>query len=119
MQTTGHCQVLGTDGYDRLGKVRGIVDVIKSCFLAVYDPRKESSIGEGMIPIKVRSYMKQNMPKKPVKRGFKIWMRADALNGYVTELSVFTGKTAGAPEKNIIMDLNRKPTKQRIPCVHR
>ena len=36
-------------------------------------------------------------------------MRADAVNGYVSELSVYTGKTAGAPEKNlggkVVMDL--------------
>ena len=36
-------------------------------------------------------------------------MRADAENGYVSELSVHTGKTAGAPEKNlggkVVMDL--------------
>ena len=61
----------GTDGYDRLGKVRGIIDMIKSHFLAVYDAHKESSIDEAMIPFKGRSSMKQYMPKKPVKRGFK------------------------------------------------
>ena len=45
-----------------------------------------------MIPFKGRSSMKQYMPKKPVKRGFKIWMRADAVNGYVSELDVYVGK---------------------------
>ena len=45
-----------------------------------------------MIPFKGRSSMKQYMPKKPVKRGFKIWMRADAVNGYVSELDVYIGK---------------------------
>ena len=78
-----------------------IVDMITSRFLAVYDPHKESSIDEAMIPFKGRSSMKQYMPKKPVKRGFKIWMRADAENAYVSELSVYTGKTEGAPEKNL------------------
>ena len=41
-----------------------------------------------MIPFKGRSSMK---PKKPVKRGFKIWMRTDATNGYVSELDVYVG----------------------------
>ena len=29
--------------------------------------------------------MKQYMPQKPIKRGFKAWVRVDARNGYVSE----------------------------------
>ena len=43
-----------------------------------YKPACENSIDEAMIPFKGRSSMKQYMPKKPIKRGFKIWVRADA-----------------------------------------
>ena len=39
--------------------------------------------------------MKQYLPKKPVKRGFKVWVRADAVSGYVSEFDVYTGKVAG------------------------
>lgn len=42
--------------------------------------------------------MKQYLPKKPVKRGFKVWVRADAVTGYVCEFQVYTGKTDGQPE---------------------
>ena len=45
--------------------------------------------------------MKQHMPKKPVKRGFKVWMRDNADNGYVSEFSVYTGKTGDKPAKNL------------------
>ena len=45
-----------------------------------------------MIPYKGRSSMKQYLPKKPVKRGFKIWMRGDSINGYISELEVYMGK---------------------------
>ena len=41
------------------------------------------------------------MPKKPTKRGFKVWMRADAINGYVADLSVYTWKTRDAPERDL------------------
>ena len=27
--------------------------------------------------------MQQYMPKKPIKRGFKVWVRGDATNGYI------------------------------------
>ena len=35
--------------------------------------------------------MKQYLPLKPVKRGFKVWAMADALNGYVYDFNVYTG----------------------------
>ena len=91
----------GTEGYDKLGKVRGIVDAIKSQFLGIYNPHKENSIDEAMVPFKGRSSLKQYMPKKPIKRGFKVCMRADAINGYVSDLSVYTGKTRDAPERDL------------------
>ena len=36
--------------------------------------------------------MKQFMPMKPVKRGFKVWVRADAVTGYFCDLDVYVGK---------------------------
>ena len=33
------------------------------------------------------------MPKKPVKRGLKVWVRADGVNGHVCDFDVYTGKT--------------------------
>ena len=32
------------------------------------------------------------MPKKPTKRGFKVWVRADARNEYMCDFQVYTGK---------------------------
>ena len=45
--------------------------------------------------------MKQYMPKKPTKRGFKVWMRADATNGFVSQLEVYTGKVEVKAEKGL------------------
>ena len=36
--------------------------------------------------------MKQYMPMKPVKRGFKVWVRADAVTGYFCDIDVYVGK---------------------------
>ena len=36
--------------------------------------------------------MKQYMPLKPVKRGFKVWVRADAVSGYFCDIDVYVGK---------------------------
>ena len=39
-----------------------------------------------------RFTLKQYMPKKPIKRGFKVWVRADSHNGYISDLDVYTGR---------------------------
>ena len=104
----------GTDDYDRLGKIRPVIQMVNNELLTVYHPHKEVSIDEAMIPFKGRSSMKQYMPKKPVKRGFKIWMRADATNGYISEFYVYPGKEGGNIEVNlgdkVVMSLTKKLT---------
>ena len=39
-----------------------------------------------------RSSMKQYMPMKPVKRGLKVWVMADAVNGYFCTFDVYVGR---------------------------
>ncbi len=34
----------------------------------------------------------QYMPKKPIKRELKIWMRLDSTNGYICQFQLYTGK---------------------------
>ena len=36
--------------------------------------------------------MKQYLPKKPIKRGFKVWALADSNNGYFMDMQVYVGK---------------------------
>ena len=42
------------------------------------------------------------MPTKPVKRGIKVWVNADATNSFVSTMQVYTGKKdAGQPEHGL------------------
>ncbi len=36
-----------------------------------------------------------------MKRGFKIWVQADAINGYVSDLEVYTGKKGASVEQGL------------------
>ena len=45
--------------------------------------------------------MKQYLPLKPIKRCFKVWMRAEAGNGYVSAFDVYTGKKGQAVEHGL------------------
>ena len=82
----------GQEGYDRLAKVRPVIESIRKQFLADCLPYKENAVDEAMIPFKGRSSLKQYLPLKPVKHGVKVWVRADSTNGYICDFSVYTGK---------------------------
>jgi hypothetical protein len=53
-----------------------------------------------MIKFKGRTGFKQYMPQKPVKRGYKIWVRADK-TGYVCDIQIYSGKIRDKTEKNL------------------
>ena len=56
----------GSPEYDRLGKVRPVVKMLAERVAGVYEPGKEVSMNEAMIPFKARSSFKQYMPLKLV-----------------------------------------------------
>ena len=91
----------GTPGYNKLGKVQPIIDKLSNAFQAVYKPHKDVSVDEAMIPFKGRSTLKQYLPKKPIKRGIKVWGLADAHIRYISVFQVYTGKTGNSVEKGL------------------
>ena len=56
----------GSPDYDRLGKIRPVADFLSDQVAAVYEPGRDISIDEAMIPFKGQSSLKQYMPLKPV-----------------------------------------------------
>ena len=50
------------------------------------------SIDESMIKFKGKSSLKQYLPSKPIKRGYKVWCLADSLTGYLYNFDIYTGK---------------------------
>ena len=91
--------------------MRPVIDVLSKTFLDVYTPHATNSIDEAMIPSKGRSALKQYIPLKPIKRGIKVWTRADAENGYVSQFQVYLGKVRGTVERHlgerVVKDLTR------------
>ena len=83
----------GTPGFDKLFKVRPFLESIRANFLSQYVPHKEVAIDEAMIKFKGRSSLKQYMPMKPIKRGIKMWCRADSINGYLNDFEIYAGKS--------------------------
>ena len=70
-------------GYDKLYKVRPIIDSILQKCLSLYKPHWENSIcEEATVSFKGRSLLKQYVPSKPTKCGYKVWIRCDSRNGF-------------------------------------
>lgn len=87
-------------GFEKLFKIRPILDILTATFKSCYNPTRIQSIDESMIAFKGRSSIKQYTPNKPIKRGYKEWTRADAF-GYVCQFEIYTKKTNNIVEKNL------------------
>lgn len=67
--------------YDKLHKVKPLVELLNETIRKIYKPSDIVTVDESMIPFKGRYVLKQYMPKKPVKWGYKVWCLADAITG--------------------------------------
>ena len=65
----------GHPGYDKLYKVRPIIESILQKCLSLYKPHWENSIDEAMVGFKGRSSLKQHVHSKPTKCGYKVWVK--------------------------------------------
>ena len=90
-----------TPGYDKLGKIRPLLQHLQQRFGDVYNPSRELAIDEAMIKFQGRSSLKQYMPQKPIKRGIKVCVLGDSSNGFFSRLEVYTGKKGDRPETNL------------------
>ena len=87
-----HLAPRGDPSYDRLGKVRPLIEHLSERFEDVYKPTQNVAVDEAMIKFQGRSSLKQYMPMKPVKWGIKVWVLGDSSNGYFSKFKVYTGK---------------------------
>ena len=97
-------------GYDKLYKVAPFISILSETFQYFYDPSINQAIDESMIKFKGRSTIKQYMPMKPIKRGYKVWVRSDEY-GYICEFQIYTGKIKNKTEcmlgERVVKDLSR------------
>lgn len=81
----------GSPDFDKLFKIRPLLDSLVHSFKTHYTPTKWLSIDESIIGFKGRVSWIQYMPMKPTKWGIKAWTLADSSNGYIWNLRVYTG----------------------------
>ncbi|KAJ8365157.1 hypothetical protein SKAU_G00139880 [Synaphobranchus kaupii] len=91
----------GTDRYDRLFRLRPLIDEVVAACRSFYQPRQQLSIDERMVATKARIGFKQYMKAKPTKWGFKLFVLSDACNGYTCDFNVYTGKQKSPTGKGL------------------
>ena len=87
--------------YDKLWKVRYLLDAFSRLCVELYDPHPQVSLDESMIGTKCRLFFIQHLPKKPVKWGIKVWVCADSTNGYVYTFDVYCGANSVDTSKGV------------------
>lgn len=105
------------DNFDKLYKIRPLLDILSDTFISSYKPSKNQAIDESMIKFKGRSSLRQYMPMKPIKRGYKVWIRADE-SGYVCRFQIYTGKVSDIAEKSLGFRVTKDLTKDLIGKGH-
>lgn len=97
--------------FDKLYKLRPMITKLNETFKASFKPNEHQSIDESMVKFKGRNSMKQYNAAKPIKRGYKLWIRADE-TGYICEFQVYAGKVGNITEKSlgarVVKDLTRE-----------
>ena len=108
----------GEPNYDKLYKLRPLLETLSRTYREYYNPGQYQSVDESMIKFKGRSSIKQYMPQKPIKRGYKVWVRADE-TGFVCQFQIYTGKIENTRELNLGKRVVEDLTKELVGGNHK
>lgn len=78
--------------YDKLYKIRFLLDNLSPKFAAEYIPDQDVSVDECMIPFRGRWSGKCYDKSKPIRWGVKTWMLCCGTTGYAYNLDVYCGR---------------------------
>ena len=84
----------GHPDHDVLHKIRPLLSQVQETINDRYNPGQSLAINEAMVAYKGRSFIKQYLPNKPTKWGFKVWSLADSSNGYICGIDIYCGRRA-------------------------
>lgn len=75
------------DNRDNLYKLCLLIEAMNNIYAKLYNVSRRRSIDESMILFTACHSIKQFNPMKPIKRGNKLWERAD-MDGYISKFDV-------------------------------
>ncbi|XP_028979835.1 piggyBac transposable element-derived protein 4-like [Esox lucius] len=82
----------GTPEYDKLFRLKPLMDEIRLACMASYHPHRNVAVDERMVASKAKNGLIEYIKTKPNKYGFKLFVLADSSNGYTVDYAVYIGK---------------------------
>jgi len=74
--------------YDRAYRIRAVIEHLNAAFQKARTPDECQSVDERMVKFKGHNIMRQYVKGKPVKWGFKLWMRCGSQSGYTYQMEM-------------------------------
>ncbi|XP_068098218.1 piggyBac transposable element-derived protein 4-like [Hyperolius riggenbachi] len=82
----------GSPEYDRLYKIRPLIDFLSRKFAEVYTPDKNISLDESLVHFTGRLKIKQYIPSKRSRYGIKLYKICESATGYTWAFRIYEGK---------------------------
>ena len=93
-------QVTDKEREDKAWKIRRWFNDLNANF-SIVSSSEHQCVDEIMVSFKGKSALKQYLPKKPTKWGFKLWARCSS-SGFVHVFDIYQGKSTGMDGENDI-----------------
>lgn len=87
--------------YDPLFKIRPLLESLRQQCLQVA-PDQRQSIDEQIIPFKGRNQLRQYLPKKPKRWGFKVIARCCSRTGFTHDFTIYQGGPPQLPDEESV-----------------
>ena len=78
--------------YSKIYKVKNFTEILRKNAQKNYNFGCCGTIDESMIKFKGRSSIKQYLPLKPIKRGYKVWCLCYPITAYLFNYQIYLGK---------------------------
>ncbi|CAJ0928404.1 unnamed protein product [Ranitomeya imitator] len=86
------CPARDDPNFDRLFKVRPVIEHFNKKFAEVYVPQRDICVDESLIHFKGRLGFRQYLPSKRARYGIKLYKLCESASGYTHSFRVYEGK---------------------------
>ena len=94
------CRPRGDPEFDRLYKIRPLVNHFNERFAALYNPNQVVCVDESLVKFSGRLSFKQFLPSKRARYGVKLYKLCDRATGYTSSFMVYEGKDSHVEPEN-------------------